>query len=734
MRIGDQRRNRRANLDALHRNEKYRKMQLAKTLRDELGKAIQETEELLGFLGKPVEEERQQEMKIRADLLLKILNEELEQALLQLENAQWEIEDLRSHCVKLEEINQLQTQLISLYVEQNSRQEENQQELQRQIDDLQKQLEEMMRKPARSCENCEKSPEEQKADLQKKIQAAEKRKKDLERKLEKLEALPVGPPEPESKSGEVITSDTEVETGEKDNDAEAETKDPTSEQDDHDESAAQKEAEGNVLPDDAGAEEGGDGTSEDDPEAMAEKIRELEEELRIKNEELEEVKYQAQRDSHTSSVPPSVNGYRGSKPGRPQAGSEEDIPEEDILEEEIPEEDSQEGECGPDDDEATAEETARRDPDKSPNRRRGGKRGKPKGGKGAGRQMPEYDEEHIVYCEPSRCSCCPHRESCQARADAKPVGRPHSIYDIEIRRVKTDYQPVKCNCPLEGVGSIAGTYPDSLTNWFQFGNGIRALAVILNTVGMVSYDRISDILQGLIGDDHLSAVTINRWVRIAANNLGPVGRYLKAGVFDGDYMNNDETGVKVKGVLHWLHTACNLSFTYMRVDRQRGGKAIERIGVLPGYEGTIITDCWASYWEYGTAHGLCNAHLLRELYALVKFFEKDREWAQKMMDLFDHMKKRRDTLKENGETAFDPEELEELHRRYREIIEEGLKVHPDTPKTKGRRGKEKKSRGRNLLERLKEREENFLLFLVDFNVPYTNYPARFIIPGAFEGN
>ena len=38
------------------------------------------------------------------------------------------------------------------------------------------------------------------------------------------------------------------------------------------------------------------------------------------------------------------------------------------------------------------------------------------------------------------------------------------------------------------------------------------------------------------------------------------------------------------------------------------------IGIIPRYGGVIIHDCWASYLSYDhCGHGLCGAHLLREL-------------------------------------------------------------------------------------------------------------------------
>src|SRR3954471_20942103 len=58
--------------------------------------------------------------------------------------------------------------------------------------------------------------------------------------------------------------------------------------------------------------------------------------------------------------------------------------------------------------------------------------------------------------------------------------------------------------------------------------------------------------------------------------------------------------------------------TVLFCHRQRGTEAIDAAGVLPGFTGTLVHDAFAPYARYPAAtHALCNAHLLRELIAVV---------------------------------------------------------------------------------------------------------------------
>ena len=66
----------------------------------------------------------------------------------------------------------------------------------------------------------------------------------------------------------------------------------------------------------------------------------------------------------------------------------------------------------------------------------------------------------------------------------------------------------------------------------------------------------------------------------------------------------DETGMRVKGKLEWIHITCTTLLCQFRLGKCRGD-------VMQGDTGTIIHDFWKSYLKIDTAdHSFCLAHLI----------------------------------------------------------------------------------------------------------------------------
>ena len=134
-------------------------------------------------------------------------------------------------------------------------------------------------------------------------------------------------------------------------------------------------------------------------------------------------------------------------------------------------------------------------------------------------------------------------------------------------------------------------------------------------------------------------------------------------------------------------------------------------------------DHWASYKQFtNCTHGYCNAHHLRELQFITDQYQQ--AWATKLATLL------LDIKAEVAETALvadslSSERIIHFEQRYDDILQQGFAVNPSpaTPPPK-KRGRQKQSPPKNLLDRLARHKAETLAYMYDFRVPFDNNLAE----------
>src|SRR5258708_5540701 len=145
----------------------------------------------------------------------------------------------------------------------------------------------------------------------------------------------------------------------------------------------------------------------------------------------------------------------------------------------------------------------------------------------------------------------------------------------------------------------------------QYGPGVQALAVYLSQFQLLSMERVCEALEDLC-QCRLSEGTLVNWIVEAATRLEPTIQCIKTLVGASALQHADETGIRIKGLLHWVHVNSTRFLTVYSWHRKRGQDALEQIGIWPRFGGRAMHDRWASYDHYPCLHSLCGAHLLRD--------------------------------------------------------------------------------------------------------------------------
>ncbi len=256
----------------------------------------------------------------------------------------------------------------------------------------------------------------------------------------------------------------------------------------------------------------------------------------------------------------------------------------------------------------------------------------------------------------------------------------------------------------------------------QYGPQIKAIGLYLLTYEQLPYERASELFADLFGAD-LSAATLHGAVTTCADNLRSTEVLIKNAVTQAGIAHFDETGMRVKGKCHWLHVASTALLTYYACHAKRGKVAMDALAVLPNFKGRAIHDGWASYYHYLCAHGLCNAHHLRELIFLEE--QGDQPWATAMKRLLLDIKAQVDQVKAQGQTGLAMPLQQCFTAQYHQILQQGLAANPPPAQPLlDKRGRRKQSKAKNLLDRLSAHASAVLAFMHDVQVPFDNNLAE----------
>ena len=327
---------------------------------------------------------------------------------------------------------------------------------------------------------------------------------------------------------------------------------------------------------------------------------------------------------------------------------------------------------------------------------------------------PDHTELHKVEC----CAGC-GLSLAQQSPDSIEKRQVHDL--PPLRLIVTEHQVETKTCSCGHLNKAA--FPRGVSAPVQYGCGIKASAVYLKNYQFLPYARTCELLNDLFGcpmSEGTLANIISQSYELAENPVEKIRDLIER----AEVAHFDETGSRVESKLWWMHSASTAETTYYDIHRKRGSEAFEDIGILSEFIGRAIHDFWKPYFGYNCLHGLCNAHHLRELIFVHEQYQQN--WADDMikclLDIKDAVHLARQTT-----DRLDSQQIQHFEDKYQRILDEGYAQNPLPPQpfnAKKKRGRRKKTKARNLLERLDTHRDEALAFMYDFNVPFDNNQAE----------
>ena len=272
---------------------------------------------------------------------------------------------------------------------------------------------------------------------------------------------------------------------------------------------------------------------------------------------------------------------------------------------------------------------------KSPNRLPVGTnpRGKPKGGNGGTRKIPEKINREIKV---------PFNKEQLAKLKKK-YGDKIRIEEVEkyvweVPERKIFVTKFLVQRAYVGKKLVSQAIHAELPKKGIFGNRLRSEIITLKDDFPGSYKKIAEHIQNSMKES-FSPKAIKDCVHRTGEELEPSYRELESELRESDVVGSDTSSWRINGFSYVLWLFCSINIVYLHIDKSKARKILVKI-LGNKFEGVLRSDCAPEFREIAEYFQKCFSHLLRTTYTLaMENPEEDiillHEW---LTNLFNEMK------------------------------------------------------------------------------------------------
>jgi transposase len=167
----------------------------------------------------------------------------------------------------------------------------------------------------------------------------------------------------------------------------------------------------------------------------------------------------------------------------------------------------------------------------------------------------------------------------------------------------------------------------------------------------------------------------------------------------------------------YIRTYSNKRTTVLTANPRKTEESVKSDNILTRFHGIISRDHESKFYNFGDKHATCGAHLSRELKGMAELNLLD--WAAEFRAFFVGMNARKSEDSANQINQRESVLLEEFEKRYDELVEKGTAFLAEMkPKSFGY------EELRRVTSRLKKFKDSYMLFMRDYDAPFTNNQAE----------
>jgi len=300
------------------------------------------------------------------------------------------------------------------------------------------------------------------------------------------------------------------------------------------------------------------------------------------------------------------------------------------------------------------------------------------------------------------------------------VAASHQIADIPLETATVtqhDLHEVACRCGR--VHRAAAPAGAGAAGTVTYGLALQAWCVYLIAAHAIPVHRCAELIEALTGAEPSPGFVHSMIARAAAAVAG-ANTAIRCLIILAHVISADETPIRAgpgpKTRKRYLLVACTHLLTYYFL----GDRSMKTFAafVLPDMGGTVVVhDRYQNYDAVpGLIHQLCCQHLLRDLAGAAETYP-DAHWPAQASRALQELIHAANTARAQGLGAVPGHAAAPLIHTFKHGVLAGLSEIPRVPGRKQRPG-------RDLLECLRDRQDDVLRFTTDLRIPPTSNQAE----------
>lgn len=347
----------------------------------------------------------------------------------------------------------------------------------------------------------------------------------------------------------------------------------------------------------------------------------------------------------------------------------------------------------------------------------GGQLGHPKS------KLKAFNEEEVTEEQihiPEECPVC----GGEVEKTGEEIYKDELDYEVVV--IKRRHKFVICKCNKCG-NEFHQTIPKKLKEENQYGSNVSALILSLMNIGNVSINKVRKMIYGLSEEEinPSEGYIIKQQQKFAAALNSFISELTKE-CANLNIVYWDDTVIDINKKRGCLRFYGDEKTALYKAHLQKNKTGLDDDGILKllPKETEVMHDHNKVNYnkEYSFSNIECNVHLIRDLQKTTDNLQ--HEWSEKLKTLLEKTNTERNEKIEQGESNFEDEYIKSFYQEFDKIM---LKAIEENKKDKNKYYSKDEQ---TLILRIFDYKDNYLSWVVNFNLPFSNNLSERALRGA----